>query len=383
MKKYVVIFIVFSSFFYCQNLESQSWSVTKRLTWTSGSTINPDMISSGNSVYCVWEDFVSSSNPEVIFKKSLDGGLTWQAPYRLTYNSEYSLYPVIAVDSGGKLIVAWQELFAGWHQILYKTSSNGGMSWSGLNILTWNAASSYYPEIDIDSSNVVFIFWFETVSSNQEIFYKSSSNFGANWSQKGRLTWNSGYSKYPAVCIDSSDVLHVVWNDDTPGNYEIYHKKSTDGGATWAPLKRLTWNSEGSYSPDVAVDSSSNIYVSWCEYSYGNSEVCYKKSTDGGVSWSSPQRLTWNSGTSTEQKINIGSDDHIHVVWSDNTVGNYEIYYKESSDGGANWSVLKRLTWDSGPSKNPVVSTGLNDRVHVVWQDSIQGGQDIYYKNRK
>jgi hypothetical protein len=28
----------------------------------------------------------------------------------------------------------------------------------------------------------------------------------------------------PAMAIDSSDTIHVVWNDDTPGNTEIYYK---------------------------------------------------------------------------------------------------------------------------------------------------------------
>lgn len=47
---------------------------------------------------------------------------------------------------------------------------------------------------------------------------------GASWATK-RLTWNSGQSSYVNICVDSSDNIHVVWNDDVPGNYEIYYKK--------------------------------------------------------------------------------------------------------------------------------------------------------------
>ena len=68
----------------------------------------------------------------------------------------------------------------------------------------------------------------------------------ADWTPAKRLTWNSGDSRLPAIAVDSSGNLHVVWQDDTPGNSEIYYKKSTDGGATWTTSQRLTWNSGAS-----------------------------------------------------------------------------------------------------------------------------------------
>ena len=40
-----------------------------------------------------------------------------------------------------------------------------------------------------------------------------------------RLTWNYGGSRSPAIAVDPSGNLHVVWSDDTPGNYEIFYKK--------------------------------------------------------------------------------------------------------------------------------------------------------------
>jgi hypothetical protein len=47
----------------------------------------------------------------------------------------------------------------------------------------------------------------------------------ADWTPAKRLTWNSGTSQYPVIAVDSSDKLHVVWVDDTPGNLEIYYMK--------------------------------------------------------------------------------------------------------------------------------------------------------------
>jgi len=47
----------------------------------------------------------------------------------------------------------------------------------------------------------------------------------AQWTPIKRITWNSGNSFMPAIAVDSSGNLHVVWDDDTPGNDEIYYRK--------------------------------------------------------------------------------------------------------------------------------------------------------------
>jgi hypothetical protein len=40
-----------------------------------------------------------------------------------------------------------------------------------------------------------------------------------------RLTWDIGFSYYPALAVDASGRVHVVWQDNTPGNYEIYYRR--------------------------------------------------------------------------------------------------------------------------------------------------------------
>ena len=202
------------------------------------------------------------------------------------------------------------------------------------------------------------------------------------WQATKRLTWNSGDSWYPAIATDSSGNIHVVWEDNTPGNYEIYYKKSTDGGATWSQAKRLTWNSGHSLYPVIATNSSGNIHLVWCDSTPGNYEIYYKKSQDGGATWST-KRLTWNSGCSRRPVIATDSSGNIHVVWYDTTPGNAEIYYKKSQDGGATWSKIKRLTWNSGGSYESARVKDSSGNIHVVWDDNTPGNYEIYYKKGK
>ena len=44
------------------------------------------------------------------------------------------------------------------------------------------------------------------------------------WSALTRLCWNSGESVLPRIAVDSGSGVHVIWEDDTPGNGEIFYK---------------------------------------------------------------------------------------------------------------------------------------------------------------
>jgi len=101
-------------------------------------------------------------------------------------------------------------------------------TWEAAKGLTWNSGPSYVPEIAEDSSNNIHIVWEDDInwsSGKYDIFYKKSTDGGVSWLASKRLIWTSGYSKYPAITTDLMDSIYVVWEDDTPGNKEIYYKK--------------------------------------------------------------------------------------------------------------------------------------------------------------
>ena len=150
------------------------------------------------------------------------------------------------------------------------------------------------------------------------------------WQATKRMTYNTGTSYLPAIAVGPNDHIHVVWEDNTHGNSEIYYKRSTNGGASWT-TKRLTYNSDESHSPSIATDSNNHIHVVWIDYTPGNAEIFYKKSTAGGASWTT-KRLTYNSKGSYYPTVAVNSSNHVHVVWNNYISGNSEIYFKKSEN---------------------------------------------------
>jgi hypothetical protein len=302
----------------------------------------------------------------------------WTPAKRLTWSSVDNAFPKIAVDSSGGLHVVWHS--SGPYAIYYKASADGGEIWTPTRRLTWNPGNSGWPAIAVDSSDNLHVVWNDDMPGNAEIYYKKSTDGGAAWTLQKRLTWTSDYSESAAIAVDSSDNLHVVWSDYTPGNCEIFYKSSSDVGVTWIPSKRLTWTSGSSWDPNIAVDTSGNLHVVWGDDTPGNYAVYYKKSTDGGGTWTPAKRLSLTSGNSAGPAIAVDSSDNLHVVWQDDTPGNYEIYYRKSTDGGTTWSPGMRLTWTSGESYSPCIAVDYFSNLHVVWVDSTPGIGQIYYK---
>ena len=109
-------------------------------------------------------------------------------------------------------------------------------------------------------------------------------NCFAQWQPDVRLTNDSAYSQTSnsnAWCVASSgSVVHVVWDDNRDGNMEIYYKRSTDAGLTWGADTRLTNDAASSRFPSVAV-SGSVVHVVWTDERDGNYEIYYKRDPSG------------------------------------------------------------------------------------------------------
>ena len=384
---FTIIFIVVFFFSLAAQISAQTWSPNKRLTWNPQYSLRPSIaVDSANRIHVVWADS-KSGNYQIYYKQSSDGGATWSAFQQLASNTGGSDNPFIAVDSANGIHVTWEDYdYASLmnSEIFYKRSTDSGATWSRNKRLTWNSGYSQVPSMAVDSGGGIHLVWEDYSPGNGDIYYKQSTDGGTTWSKATRFTWNASNSTAPSIAADTGGIIHVAWGDTTPGASEIFYKRSTDSGTTWSGIKRITWSTDWSASPSISVDSSSGVHLVWARSPSPDMEIYYKKSTDAGASWTGTKRMTWNSSNSFNASITADSGTGIHVVWNDYSFGNAEIFYKQSTDSGANWSTLTRLTWNASSSTNPAIAAapGSSD-IHVVWNDSGPGNEEIYYKNRK
>ena len=356
------------------------WTATKRLTWNSGSSWASAIGAyPPGYLYVVYNDD-AAGNSNLYLKKSTDNGATWTPSKRLTWMSGDAYMAAMAINGYGYLYLVWYDDTPGNDDLYFKKSTDGGASWSASQRLTWTAGASRRPQIAADSFGHLHVVWNEETAGGWEICYKKSTDGGDSWLANKRITWTGGASAYPRIAADSSGYLHVIWKEELAANAEIFTKKSTDNGDTWTTNKRLTWNAGDSWSPAMAMSSSGDIHVVWDDDTPDNREIYYKKSTDGGDAWTANTRASSTSGASSYAAIAVDSSGHLHVVWMDDTPGNWEIYHCQSTNGGASWSPGRRLTWNSGQSSFAALAVDTLDNLHAVWSDATPGNFEVYYK---
>lgn len=331
----------------------------------------------GNYVHIVWfDDRNGGANREIYYKRSTNGGASFEPDVRITNSPAHSLHAVVAAYNNTVHLI-WQDVRDGNDEIYYKRSSDNGATWGTDTRLTSAANWSQYPSLSV-SGSTVHIVWDDYRNGNDEIYHKRSTDDGLTWEGDVRLTNNSFNSWFPSVS-SSGTVVNCVWQDSRDGNWEIYFKTSTDGGANWGADTRVTNNSFAQVEPCISV-SGSNVHVTWKDSrDSGNFEVYYKRSTDGGAAWSSDTRMTATTGQTWYPSIDA-SGQNVHIVWNDYT-GTPDIYYNYSTDGGATWGTTQRLTTHTlGGGFRPTIFLD-QPAIHIVWVDTRDlVNEEIYYK---
>ena len=142
-----------------------------------------------------------------------------------------------------------------------------------------------------------------------------------------------------------------------------------------------------------------NVYVlaSVTRLSNGDSaDVMFVKSTDGGMTWSPPKRINDDQGTDHYQwfgTMSVAPNGRIDAVWLDTRDSPPDsllsaLYYSYSKDEGKTWSVNKKLSplfdshvgWPPRHKMGDYFDMESDEKgAHLAWSNTFNGEQDVYY----
>ena len=231
------------------------------------------------------------------------------ADSQLSYNFARS----IAADDAGRVHVVWYDKRDGNSQIYYKRSTDGGDTWEPDVRLSYDPALREHPAIAA-SGNHVYVVWHDTRNDGLDIFFKFSADGGLTWSGETPLT-TDGSSSYASITAEGENV-HVIWGSHQEGpQTEIYTSHSTNAGLSWAVATRLSELPDDSWSPTIAI-AGTQVYAAWVETKDENEEEYFRRSTDGGVTWEPITRLTNNRANSWASSM-VASGNTVHLFWFD------------------------------------------------------------------
>ena len=207
----------------------------------------------------------------------------------------------------------------------------------------------------------------------------SSRDSGRTWSASASVTDAAVFGSYNFHALHASDdgVLYASWLDGRDGKSATYLTRSTDGGATWEPNRRVA---AGESCPccrtSVATAGGGRVYVSWRTVLPGNvRDIVVARSDDGGHTFGAPVRVhaddwVFDACPHAGPSIRTDSAGTLHVAWWTGKDGRAGVYYAQSRDGAATFSAPVPLGV-SQYSKPSHVQLALGDsgRVAVTWDD--------------
>lgn len=149
-----------------------------------------------------------------------------------------------------------------------------------------------------------------------------SARLATSWSAATKLS-GFGAAYYTALATDSKGNLHAFYSEAVtdeagetnticPGCSDLFYRRSSDGGATWSSPINLSGTQEGENRPQVKVDQFDRIHVVWDEgidWYAGKGEPragVYRRSDDGGLTWTEP--VTFHLPTSAVNQLRRASE---------------------------------------------------------------------------
>ncbi len=291
--------------------------------------------------------------------------------------------PVTVCDSSGNIWAAWHAGPIGSRDIYIGKLAAGTDNFDTSVKLTANAADQCYPAIALDSSNKLYVVWQDNRQGNWDI-YVSTSDDGISWTTETKVNDESDDNQInPAVVIDgqSPNQAHVVWQDDRGSNQNIFIASSSDGFAT-KTFAKITSDTFDQVEPAIAADSGNTIYVVWTDGRNSSNDIYGAASNNG---WANVAVVNDPNNQSSPVIATESTGTILHFLWVDDTPGDNDIYYASSNNGLPGSPLTGSSIIDdisSADQLEPAIliegSTGNDLKVFACWQDWRNTDTDLY-----
>jgi hypothetical protein len=292
----------------------------------------------------------------------------WEPDVRLTYDADESYTTESGrciATAGANVHVIFYDHRGGWDNVYYKRSVNWGADWgSDTRLMGGSGYTHKNPSIAVWGDTIHAV-WYNYSSGDADISYYRSIDNGNSWDSYSNHSFH--HCNWPSIAAFDS-MIHLVFQNTVDLHSHIRYRRSIDGGSSWTDTTNLSLLNTNATYPSVAV-SGNKVYVLW-----GQDSIHYRRSVDAGSSWSDD--TTFRGGWKPDISV---SGNNIHVAYCGDRDGNGEIYYKRSTDGGISWEDDIRLTINDSTSTDPSIATA-GDTVYLVWCDTRDGNSEIYYK---
>jgi len=357
---------------------------------------NAEIAVAGQTVHVMWMTRVEYSTGELYYKRSVDGGQTWEPKKLLFSDAVNDIYwnkdKRMAVDGDNVHIIINHTEGAWFGRLTYIRSTDGGASFEepvGLfdAPFAWNVS---YIRIAAGNDKVVIGFlshygW----KAGDSCLVLVSEDKGATFTQHNVYTTTQNFSINLIDLKKDGDNIYALYAEyyNQYHGPNLYFAASSDLGKTFThnliSVQAAGGTHETSqllgdhYIPKIAADGN-NVYAAWAGLDGENVEsVFFRTSHDNGKTFGAAANLSRSEAPSGKSlvpsQVTIAAKgDNVYAVFMLGSSSSCsKVYLKRSSDKGVSFFPLQEVTcgtdcaWWTLVQADPWDATG--SKVHLAY----------------
>jgi hypothetical protein len=370
--------------------------------WGGGDDWEPAVAADPGAPY-VYQLATRYAGPQadLVFRRSADGGATWEADQVLASNG-YD--PMIEVADGGTIFA--MGLVGNAFRLRMTRSFDHGVTWTPLDDIQPPGGANWGDRpvlaVSPDGQDVYVAF------NRSDSFVVSSHDGGASFGPAVKTSNDTRYWFHSGGAVAPNGHVYYAaadYSQDYTGEVHISVLRSTDAGASWtttqidtsAEAPDCAW-AAGCYfgflgpSVGLAIDVSGVVMIAYhAGSSAGQPQQLWVRTSADGVAWSGAQQVSVaDPGVHNAFPAVVASrttPGDFRVVWQDDREASqvgWNTWIRRTLDGGTSWSAPERLSdlGSGAPYKTPAgfafpygdyleMAIDGQDVNHVIWGEGM------------
>jgi BNR repeat-like domain len=313
---------------------------------------------------------VGRSSGQLMFTQSTSAALTWAEPIVVAKLEGECSHPDIAAKSNGATYVVWSNALLPKveGEIMFAHSDDHGKTWSTPVNISNTQTSSTQPALALGPDNSLQVIWREALSDGQvDVVCSSSTDGGQTWSKVEVVTKGSGSVDEPSISVSADGTLHAAWldSDRTRATKDVYYASKAAGN--WTAAVNLSASSKKCDHPRVVCGGKAKTFVAWAENDGQSNNVwCAVSNRRGGFT-----KIVITDGPGEARDVSLSADSvgKVAVVWSSmNGSGNGGPRGRISRDAFDEISNVMALAKSSSDSRHCAVAVSGRQMV-ALWEE--------------
>ena len=224
-----------------------------------------------------------------------------------------------------------------------------------------------------DSSGNKWMAWHMGDSGERDVYVGLVDGSSGEITSPVRVTSDQSDQCYPQIAIDSSNRLYLTWQSNSRGVWDVLFGTSLDG-INWT-ITRAVDSDYDQTQPVMACNTDATVYIAFEDNRNGNQDIYLASSSNLFVS-NTVTAITSNSTSQTSPALAIDTSLVVYVAWQDERNGNSDIYGATSAGSWANQALIT----GTGDQTDPALAVdSLTSTAHLLWVDDSAGDLEVYY----